>query len=63
MDIRQFTAAKAPKSDQQFAVVVAYFYRFEAPEANEGTQQTLNLFWKQHGWPVESDRESSVYVK
>jgi hypothetical protein len=32
-DIRQFTAAKAPKSDQQFAAVVAYFYRFEAPEA------------------------------
>ena len=33
MDIKQFTAAKAPKSDQQFAAVVAYFYRFEAPEA------------------------------
>lgn len=32
-DIKQFTAAKAPKSDQQFAAVVAYFYRFEAPEA------------------------------
>jgi len=31
-DIKQFTAAKAPKSDQQFAAVVAYFYRFEAPE-------------------------------
>lgn len=34
-DIRQFTAAKAPKSDQQFAAVVAYFYRFEASEANQ----------------------------
>lgn len=33
-DIRQFTAAKAPKSDQQFAAVAAYFYRFEATEAN-----------------------------
>lgn len=33
MDIKQFTAAKAPKSDQQFSAVVAYFYRFEAPEA------------------------------
>lgn len=33
LDIKQFTAAKAPKSDQQFAAVVAYFYRFEAPEA------------------------------
>jgi hypothetical protein len=32
MDIRQFTDLKAPKSDQQFAAVVAYFYRFEAPE-------------------------------
>ncbi len=31
-DIKQFTAAKAPRSDQQFAAVVAYFYRFEAPE-------------------------------
>jgi hypothetical protein len=33
MDIKQFTAAKAPKSDQQFAAVVAYFYRFEVSEA------------------------------
>ena len=33
MDIKQFTVAKAPKSDQQFAAVVAYFYRFEAAEA------------------------------
>lgn len=31
-DIKQFTAAKEPKSDQQFAAVAAYFYRFEAPE-------------------------------
>jgi hypothetical protein len=31
-DIQQFTAAKAPKSDQQFAAVAAYFYRFEAPD-------------------------------
>lgn len=30
-DIRQFTALKAPKSDQQFAAVVAFFYQFEAP--------------------------------
>src|SRR5579871_6159842 len=29
-DIRSFTAAKAPKSDQQFTAVVAYFYQFEA---------------------------------
>lgn len=32
-DIKLFTATKAPKSDLQFAAVVAYFYRFEAPEA------------------------------
>jgi hypothetical protein len=32
-DIREFVAAKAPKSDQQFAAVVAYFYRFEAPQS------------------------------
>ncbi|MGA2500388.1 MAG: hypothetical protein ABSH20_21810 [Tepidisphaeraceae bacterium] len=32
-DIKQFTASKAPKSDQQFAAVVAYFHRFIAPEA------------------------------
>ena len=29
-DIRSFTAAKAPKSDRQFAAVVAYFYQLEA---------------------------------
>lgn len=29
-DIRSFTALKAPKSDQQFTAVVAYFYQFEA---------------------------------
>lgn len=29
-DIRSFTAMKAPKSDGQFAAVVAYFYQFEA---------------------------------
>lgn len=32
-DIKSFTAEKDPKSDQQFAAVVAYFYRFEAPES------------------------------
>jgi hypothetical protein len=29
-DIKSFTAAKAPQSDQQFTAVVAYFYQFEA---------------------------------
>jgi hypothetical protein len=31
-DIKQFTIEKAPKSDQQFAALVAYYYQFEAPE-------------------------------
>jgi hypothetical protein len=30
-DIRTFVAEKAPSSDNQFAAVVAYYYRFEAP--------------------------------
>lgn len=30
-DIKQFTDSKAPKTDNQFAAVVAYYYRFEAP--------------------------------
>lgn len=32
-DIKTFIANKAPKSDQQFAAAVAYYYRFEAPHA------------------------------
>jgi hypothetical protein len=31
LDIKSFVAAKNPKSDMQFAAVVAYYYRFEAP--------------------------------
>jgi hypothetical protein len=34
-DIKSFIAAKSPKSDQQFAASVAYFYRFEAPPAQK----------------------------
>jgi hypothetical protein len=30
-NIREFVAAKSPKSDNQFAAVVAYYFRFEAP--------------------------------
>ncbi len=33
-DIKTFVAAKAPKSDVQFAATVAYYYRFEAPAAS-----------------------------
>jgi hypothetical protein len=29
-DIKSFTTAKAPQSDQQFTAVVAYYYQFEA---------------------------------
>lgn len=32
-DIKSFVSEKSPKSDQQFAATVAYFYRFEAPPA------------------------------
>lgn len=32
-DIKAFTAAKAPKSDQQFCAVAAYFYQIEARES------------------------------
>jgi hypothetical protein len=39
-DIKTFIAAKAPKSDVQFAATVAYYYRFEAPPANR--HETIN---------------------
>ncbi|HZZ28853.1 MAG TPA: hypothetical protein VFE46_12700 [Pirellulales bacterium] len=31
VDIRSFIAAKIPKSDNQFAAAIAYYYKFEAP--------------------------------
>jgi hypothetical protein len=31
VDIKQFVDSKSPKSDQQFATVVAYYYRFVSP--------------------------------
>lgn len=34
-DLYQFTQEKAPKSDTQFAAVVAYYYRFEATAAHQ----------------------------
>ena len=33
MDIKSFMSAKRPRSDVQFAAAVAYYYRFNAPEA------------------------------
>jgi hypothetical protein len=34
-DIKSFIAAKSPKSDNQFAAVVAYYYKFEAPTGEQ----------------------------
>ena len=39
-DIKAFVTAKNPRSDQQFATVVAYYYRFEAPPAQR--RETIN---------------------
>lgn len=39
-DIRSFIAAKKPQTDNQFAAAVAYYYRFEAPPAEQ--KQTIN---------------------
>lgn len=39
-DIKSFISSKAPKSDQQFAAAVAYFYKFEAPPA--ARRDTIN---------------------
>ena len=33
LDLRGFVAQKNPRSDTHFAATVAYYYRFEAPEA------------------------------
>ena len=41
VDIKQFTESKSPRSDQQFAAVVAYYYRFEAPP--EQQKDTINM--------------------
>lgn len=39
-DIKSFVQSKNPQSDNQFAATVAYFYRFEAPEAERKTTVT-----------------------
>jgi hypothetical protein len=57
-DIKQFTAAKAPKSDQQFAAVVAYFYRFEAPETQRRDSIDADFLLeatRQAGWKRPSN--------
>jgi hypothetical protein len=42
-DIKSFVAAKAPKSDRQFAATVAYYYRFEAPAEQRRTTITSDI--------------------
>jgi len=37
-DIKTFIAEKRPRSDVQYAAAVAYYYRFEAPEAEKKVQ-------------------------
>jgi len=39
-NIKSFIASKEPKGDAQFAVAAAYFYRFEAPAADQ--RETIN---------------------
>ena len=38
-DIKSFVAQKKPKNDSQFAAVVAYYNRFEAPDKKEAITQ------------------------
>lgn len=52
--IRDFVAQKSPKSDNQFAAVVAYYYRFEAPEERRKesiTSEDLQEACRQAGRP------------
>jgi hypothetical protein len=42
-DIKSFVDAKSPKSDNQFAAVVAYFYAFEAPSDERRDTITAEL--------------------
>jgi hypothetical protein len=39
VDIKSYVAAKQPKNDTQFAAVVAYYYRFEAPQPKDAISQ------------------------
>lgn len=45
-DIRAFIEEKCPTSDVQYAVVVAYYYRFEAPEPERHETITPELLQK-----------------
>ena len=43
LDIKTFVEKKAPKNDVQFATVVAYYYRFEAPPAERSETVTTDM--------------------
>jgi hypothetical protein len=52
-DIKSFIAEKLPKSDNQFAAAVAYYYRFEAPPADRKDAidgDLLQVAARQAGW-------------
>jgi len=52
-DIRSFKDEKQPKSDNQYAAVVAYYYRFEAPEGQRRdtvNAEVLQESTRQSGW-------------
>jgi hypothetical protein len=58
VDIKSFVAQKNPRSDNQFAATVAYFYRFEAPEAERKsniTSQDLVEACRLAGWKRMAD--------
>jgi len=42
-DIKSFIASKEPKSDNQFAATVAYFYRFVAPQHERRESITADI--------------------
>lgn len=53
-DIKSFTTAKAPKSDQQFTAVVAYFYLFEAKQSERKEAvdaEVMKEAARLAGWP------------
>lgn len=42
-DIKSFVQEKQPKSDNQYAAVVAYYYKFEAPEDSRADHITAKM--------------------
>jgi hypothetical protein len=54
VDIKTFTAAKKPKSDQQFATVVAYYYQIEARSSERKAvidPEVMKEAARLAGWP------------